>query len=659
MQTPELLLPAGSVEAFNAALKAGADAIYVGFKKFSARSRAHNFTIEQLSGLIETASNKGVKVLVALNTVIKNNEISELLEYLNVLVQVKPYAVIVQDIGVIHLIQNYFPSLTIHASTQMNFHNSLGAQFAKNTGIQRIVLARELTKAEIKSIADKSEVELEVFIHGALCYSVSGMCLFSSYLGSGGANRGSCAQPCRRSYGQNKNTSYLFSLKDQIQFESIDFLKQNNISSLKVEGRMKSANYVWSVGQQYRKFLDSSFADKQLMPDQNFDFTRDKTHYFLGGNASNSFTNHPNIGLFLGKIISNKADSIIIQSSIELKPGYRLRLTDKSRNKQVSVRVNTLEPTKKNGYYKLTSVGPNTKGMFFAYLLSENELKFSAKMAGAKNFIIKSLSEEFKKRVIKSIGQKSHPVKQKLFIRVDSLAWLKNEQVQACDAIILSFSKKQWDTINLESFMPEILKRKCIVELPSFMFEKRIEYYKNLIERLKKCGLSAFMAGNLSHLEIIPESGIRMCNESVYTFNNAAIAFLKQKGVSNFIYPFENDLENLREYQHNDGIVPIYFYPTLFYARMPAKAKNTEFVDAEKNAYHIKKVDHMTKVYPHQAVSLTQYRTELDKLGYSKYLIDISGTPPSKNGLKQIVSAFEKSVLLPQTNTFNYKRKLQ
>ena len=194
---PELLLPAGNVEAFHGAMEGGADAVYLGLREFNARERASNFTPEQLQSILKYTGNQGKKVYLTLNTVIKNEELPRLIELLSILSQTSIAAVIIQDWGVYHLLRNYFPKLKIHASTQMQNHNSLGAAFSERMGFERIILARELMLDEIKNVRENSNIELEAFTHGALCYSMSGACLFSSYLGGSGANRGLCAQPCR------------------------------------------------------------------------------------------------------------------------------------------------------------------------------------------------------------------------------------------------------------------------------------------------------------------------------------------------------------------------------------------------------------------------------------------------------------------------------
>jgi len=214
MFKPELLLPAGSIETFFAAIDGGADAVYLGFKKFNARNRAKNFSNNDIANVIKEAHSRHKKVYITLNTLLKNSELHELIDTINVISQCNPDAVIVQDFAVIQLIRKFFKNLKIHASTQMSSHNSASASFFKNCGVERIILPRELTEKELRLIVSRSALPVEIFVHGALCYSFSGQCLFSSYLGGNSANRGMCAQVCRRAFKSENEKSTLFSLRD-------------------------------------------------------------------------------------------------------------------------------------------------------------------------------------------------------------------------------------------------------------------------------------------------------------------------------------------------------------------------------------------------------------------------------------------------------------
>jgi putative protease len=265
---PELLAPAGSINVFARAIEAGADAVYIGAPALNARALAKDFTFAEIAAMIDFAHKKGAKLYLAANSLLKENEIPQTLKTLAILDALKPDALIIQDLGLYHLCKRYFPQLRLHASTLLGAHNSLAVRQFKNMGFERVVLARELTVKEIHSIARSSNVELEVFIHGALCFSYSGMCLFSSYLGGKSGLRGRCVQPCRRRYQwkqKGEKQGYYFSMNDLSGIDLVHKLKSAGVSSFKIEGRLRSAQYVSSVVKAYRMVIDADSGDKNII----------------------------------------------------------------------------------------------------------------------------------------------------------------------------------------------------------------------------------------------------------------------------------------------------------------------------------------------------------------------------------------------------------
>jgi len=292
---PELLAPAGNVECFNAAIDAGADAVYLGLGDFNARLRAKNFTIRDLAALIPHAHTRNVKVYATVNTLIKQTETGPALDLLYQLDQIGIDAVIIADIGLMKLAADNLPKLRIHGSTQAAVHNSYGAAFMQTLGVKRVVLARELSLEEIRETARMSPVDVEVFVHGALCYSISGMCLASSFIGGASGNRGRCTQVCRRRFRQvdagteGQADGYFFSPYDLQAVSVIDKLIDYGVSSFKIEGRMKGAEYVGTVVKAYRRAIDSSGENlRAITDDLRFDFGRAKTAYFLDGRGGES-----------------------------------------------------------------------------------------------------------------------------------------------------------------------------------------------------------------------------------------------------------------------------------------------------------------------------------------------------------------------------------
>ena len=265
---PELLAPAGTIQAGLTAIDAGADAIYTGLPRFNAREGGKNCTFEEVAKLAAYAHRHGRKIYVTLNTLIKESELSDIAEILEKLLSIRPDAVIVQDLGMLHLMKKHFPELIAHASTQMGIHNSAGVRLAERMGIKRVILQRQVTFEEIDLIRQKSNIELEVFIHGALCTGRSGSCLFSSWMGGHSGNRGRCKQPCRRRYFSEDGNGFFFSPKDLYSLEDIPRLVKMGVCSLKIEGRLKKPDYVRNVVEAYRFMLDTPPADhKKALPE--------------------------------------------------------------------------------------------------------------------------------------------------------------------------------------------------------------------------------------------------------------------------------------------------------------------------------------------------------------------------------------------------------
>lgn len=264
----ELLAPAGNLEILKGVIESGADAVYVGGSIFGARAYANNFTEEELLEAIDFAHLRGVKVYLTVNTLIKNSEFSKLYDYLLPYYKRGLDAVIVQDIGVVKAIHEYFPSMEIHTSTQMTVTGADGVRFLSQFGVTRVVMAREISLAEMKRIHEETGMELEAFVHGALCYSYSGQCLFSSILGGRSGNRGRCAQPCRLPYTvEGKKDEYILSLKDMCGIKALDKLHDAGVYSLKIEGRMKQLEYACGVVKYYRSYIDS----KKPVSDADYD----------------------------------------------------------------------------------------------------------------------------------------------------------------------------------------------------------------------------------------------------------------------------------------------------------------------------------------------------------------------------------------------------
>ncbi len=350
MQQIELLAPAGSFEALKAAVQNGADAVYLGGVNFGARAYASNFDKEIIKEAIEYSHVRGVKVYVTINTLMKDTEIEDLMKYVKYLYNIDVDAVIVQDIGVFGLIKKLFPHLEIHGSTQMTLHNKYGVKLLKSIGLDRAVLARELTVEEIKNIYNETGMELEVFVHGALCVSYSGQCLMSSFIGGRSGNRGRCAQPCRRKYDLfNLNSGKSFksdkafhlSMRDLNTLEEIGKLIDAGVTSFKIEGRMKKPQYVASIVKNYRKAIDTYINSSKALQDKSIEeemeqmFNRKFTKGYLFNTPKVEVVNIEkanNRGLYLGEVESfNKREKRLkLKLNVDIEPGDGIEVVSNS-----------------------------------------------------------------------------------------------------------------------------------------------------------------------------------------------------------------------------------------------------------------------------------------------------------------------------------------
>lgn len=380
----ELLAPAGSLEHLKAALEAGADAVYLGGKLFSARKFANNFSNEELQTAVRLAHVYGSSVYLTLNTLIKDKEFEELREFLQFLRTVPLDGILVQDFGVAAEIRKIAPHIPLHASTQMTVTNADGVRFLKSLGFQRVVLSRELSVEEIKKITQDVDIEIEVFVHGALCVCYSGQCLMSSFIGGRSGNRGACAQPCRMPYELvnaagdviNRNRGkYILSLKDSMSLDLLQELASAGVASLKIEGRMKSPEYVYRTVSAYRRVLDSIQAGKKIDTDSlknglKEEFNRGYTSAYLRGKIGAGFITElspGNHGVDAGKVaeIFNNGFTFCAETDA---PEDLLGISFETRKNTIEyIAASEIQPLRhKHGFYRVkTNIIPRLKGKVY------------------------------------------------------------------------------------------------------------------------------------------------------------------------------------------------------------------------------------------------------------------------------------------------------
>ncbi|GHV37318.1 peptidase U32 [Spirochaetia bacterium] len=382
MKPIELLAPAGSPEALDAAIGEGADAVYLGLKNFNARMRSANFAYSQFEGALKVMHRMGRRLYVTVNTVFEQREADRLYQLLKYLAGLGPDGLIVQDFGVAAMARENFPSLKLHASTQMNIACARGANALSKYGFSRVVLARELSLTELRDCRANTNMELEIFVHGALCVSASGICLFSSYLGGKSANRGMCTQACRRFYHRDDHGGYYFSPADLRLLDRVPDLANAGVSSFKIEGRMKSAEYVGTVVSAYRLVLDALAAEggeekvrdaiQQGLGILRNDFARTKTRFYFDEDpmpkpdaprwadppASLDWLNPAQdggTGIPLGNILKARGAGeerralIRIEGSLQPRPGDSVRLHRADDSDRQSHKLTAVEPERQGG----------------------------------------------------------------------------------------------------------------------------------------------------------------------------------------------------------------------------------------------------------------------------------------------------------------------
>jgi len=348
----ELLSPVGNMKTLYQAIHNGADAVYLGGKNFGARKYSDNFTEEELKEAVRYAHLFNVKVYVTANTIIYENEVKDFLEYIFFLHKINVDAVIMQDVGMIKIVKEKFPNLEVHASTQCHNHNDEGLKFLKSLGVSRVVLDREMSLNDIKKL--KTKIEKEVFIHGALCVSYSGCCLFSSLNGGRSGNRGECAQCCRLQYDLIENDkkidtlgNYLLSTKELNTLDNLKEILDTDIISLKIEGRMKSPEYVGYVTKLYRKLIDNYYDKKEMIITEeekdnlNLLFNREFTTGYLFDNTNIMNIKTPNhLGLEIGKVIRATKEKVYIKLTRDLNQEDGIRFKNKNQGMIVNMLYN-------------------------------------------------------------------------------------------------------------------------------------------------------------------------------------------------------------------------------------------------------------------------------------------------------------------------------
>jgi len=679
LNRPEILSPVGKAENLYAAIEGGADSVYLGFQKFNARGKASNFNINELYTIKKYLKKLNKRMFIVLNTIIKDEELPELYRFLQIIEDLKPDGLIIQDLGLLHLIraktQIVQNNIELHASTQMSTFNSASIATLRDLGFKRVVLERHLTLQEISKIKRAvPDVELEVFVHGAMCYTLSGSCYFSSYLGGLSANRGLCAQVCRRNFKFDKNDKkgYLFSLSDMETIEIVDQIAATGVEALKIEGRMKSADYVYTVTKAYRHLVDNLHDFENALPEakeiMEGVISRRKSQGFYLSAAPDDVTDPFRSGVYgkpIGRVVKQKDKTVIVKLYEDLYAKSRVRLhnpkkdhTSTSKVKSVYIKgqayeqgfINDLIEITVNDDYKYERNNP-------LYLISQPPLtKWPNKL---KN-IVKSKKINLNNYKLPQVSKNAvrEPV---FFTKLSDYRAIKHFTTLKNNYVILTMNDRNINNLKEYNF------RKVFFSFPSAMFESDINKVKQHLKYLSKVGITKFEITSLSHLALL--DGIKttevISGHQIDTINRETINFFASRGLKGSVLSIEitkNELKLMKTIKNiNNVIVPIYGKIRLFVSRAPHDElkKQDEVKSLRDENFIFKRENGVSLTLSDKDFSLTKRLRELSEFGYYKFYIDLEYNTVDKKFAQKLVQNIKAGKATQNSTTFNYYLKLK
>lgn len=636
----EVLAPAGSFQTFKAVIEAGADAVYVGGSSFGARAYADNFTEEELLEAIDYAHLRGKKVYLTVNTLLKNKEINDdLYDYLLPFYLKGLDAVLVQDFGALSYIHKAFPDLPIHTSTQMTVTGIEGVRLLQSYGVTRVVMARETSLAEMKKIHEATGMELEAFVHGALCYCYSGQCLFSSLLGGRSGNRGRCAQPCRLAYtvmDENHKEllkdSYILSMKDMCGIRDINELKEAGVYSLKIEGRMKRPEYAAGVVSFYRKYVDS------LKPVSDSDYNKLKSlgnrcgftdKYYFDHNAKDMITyEKPNFAVedddFVSRISARYVDTetrLPVKGICVLNEGNNSFLTVECKNYVYTATGQTVDKAQKKPLIKEDVAKRLSKTGDTSFVFEElevimddnifmpngaiNELRRSA-LEGLKNELLSTYVRDesrCSKQKPAPVADKSADLQAGCSASVETTAQLK----EVCKSSLISRVYIDWNRYSLNDFDNEIADdirlvtsngKKIYIILPAVCRDKTYNFLLSKQDLLGQSAISGFVVKNYEELgwclDKFPDREI-ITDHNLYTYNDYAVNAYHELNISLDTMPLElNGREIARRSNAGTEMIVYGYYPLMTSAQ--CVHRNSSKCDKCKQITYLK--DRYNKLFP-------------------------------------------------------------
>ncbi|MDR1955452.1 MAG: U32 family peptidase [Treponema sp.] len=699
MQPIELLAPAGSPEALDAALGEGADGVYLGLKYFNARMRSANFTYAQFEGALRSLRRMGRKLYVTINTVFEQREADRLYQLLRYAASLGPDGIIVQDFGIIPLVREHLPMLKLHASTQMNVASVHGVNLLSKYGVSRVVLARELSLDEIRDIRLQTNMELEVFVHGALCVSASGLCLFSSYLGGKSANRGLCTQACRRYFrpqepagaGAASEGGYYFSPADLQLLEQVPLLAEAGINAFKIEGRMKSADYVGTVVSAYRQVIDALGGNEETLrraiaAGQRIlrnDFAREKTQFYFFHNPHT--TAEPvdwlkadrsgGTGIPLGtllKVTGTGPERRGLIPESPLMPGLgdsvRLHRADDTDRQSHKVRFVQADPQETSGMQWI-SIPDGFEPGDAVYLIQTKAMSkryapvippargSSSRMPGWDHAPSLDLPKPLEGK-----KEQSRQFPEGLYTAVSRIEDLYILQSVRPLRVMLAYTRKTASYLLGNKPPLPFSPGEIILVLNPYFPQAQDRIVGEEIPLLLSRGYRQFVVNNLGQCAYFRgargKDAAVIAGPALYAFNRWALAFLAGLGLEYTVTPLENNRQNLEQTvdpnRRSCLFITLFAYPPLFRIRADL-GRLRHFTDSRDEPFTLLSDHEGSLVIPERAFSIVDKMPFLKAAGFNRFILDLSGPPLKKVDYKDLMRAVKNSLPLPRTSRFNWK----
>jgi len=674
-QTAELLAPAGNPEALDAAVGEGADAVYLGLKNFNARLRSGNFAYSQFEAAVEALHGMGKKLYVTVNTVFEQREADRMYQLLQYLEKVGPDGIIVQDLGVVKMVRDHFPGLRLHASTQMNVGSAAGANVLSRHGFKRVVLSRELSLAEIQGVREGTNLELETFVHGALCVSASGLCLFSSYLGGRSANRGACTQACRRLFREEERDGYFFSPDDLQLVERVPDLVDAGVSSLKIEGRMKSAEYVGAVVAAYRYMLDNWRFDRERAASKALamlqgDFARRKTTFWFDGSVDMDFIRPDQAGgtgIALGKVkvvrVFDEKRWMLVRGYPGIAEGDSIRIHAHDDSGRATARVRGVMEKPEGLFLQVDAeYGPEDEIYLVQTKTMTRRYKPVLPSSLGRFHRFPSYDAAPKPEFPALSRERLSALPDGLYAMVDRVEDLHTVLADRPEKAVLRLDRKNAALLRKHWKENPFKRDSLVLWLEPFFPQGDAEWLAAELDHWTAEGQKIFIANNLGHLALLKGRDVTViAGPWMYAFNAWSAAFLLADGVDCLVPPYEiskQDFGRATEFLPEKALMAVAFaYPPLFTIRadLGKKYDMRFFRDREDEDYELVTRETGSTVVSVKPFSLVDRIPFLRREGVGKFLLDFSYVELRKQVYKRVMSAAREGTPLPETGRFNWK----